>query len=84
MLQSGDADVGIVSEKLMTEEQLAAFPYYHWHHAVLVPEEHELTRAPELTLETLSRYPLITSDTALPAVRGWVWPFRRQGCSRKS
>lgn len=27
MLQSGDADVGIASEKLMTEEQLAAFPY---------------------------------------------------------
>lgn len=60
MLQSGDADVGIASEKLMTEEQLAAFPYYHWHHAVLVPEDHELTRAPQLTLETLSRYPLIT------------------------
>ncbi len=60
MLQSGEADVGIASEKLMSEEQLAAFPYYRWHHAILVPQGHPLTKEPEITLETLSQYPLVT------------------------
>ncbi|TCW00277.1 HTH-type transcriptional regulator Cbl [Biostraticola tofi] len=60
MLQSGEADVGIASEKLMTEDQLAAFPYYRWHHTVLVPEGHPLTREAHLSLEALSQYPLVT------------------------
>lgn len=60
MLQSGEADVGIASEKLITDEQLAAFPYYHWHHTVLVPEGHALLDEPKLTLETLAQYPLVT------------------------
>lgn len=60
MLASGEADIGIASERLMSEEAVAAFPYYRWHHAILVPEGHELTRQPVITLEMLSTLPLIT------------------------
>ncbi|TKI04814.1 HTH-type transcriptional regulator Cbl [Martelella alba] len=60
MLQAGEADVGIASERLMSEESLAAFPYYRWHHAILVPEHHPLTLETKVTLEALCQYPLIT------------------------
>lgn len=60
MLASGEADIGIASERLMNDESLAAFPYYHWHHAILVPEGHQLAHQPQVTLEMLSTLPLIT------------------------
>ncbi|MDU3888698.1 MAG: LysR substrate-binding domain-containing protein, partial [Serratia liquefaciens] len=60
MLASGEADIGTASERLMSDESLAAFPYYRWHHTILVPEGHELTRQPQVTLEMLSTLPLIT------------------------
>lgn len=40
MLHSGEADIGIASEQLMNDATLAAFPYYRWHHAILVPQQH--------------------------------------------
>ncbi|KFK94297.1 MULTISPECIES: HTH-type transcriptional regulator Cbl [unclassified Serratia (in: enterobacteria)] len=60
MLAAGEADIGIASERLMNDESLAAFPYYHWHHAILVPEGHQLAHQPQVTLEMLSTLPLIT------------------------
>ncbi|AGB82031.1 HTH-type transcriptional regulator cbl [Serratia rubidaea] len=60
MLASGEADIGIASERLINDDALAAFPYYRWHHAILVPENHPLTQAGPLTLEQLSTQPLIT------------------------
>lgn len=60
MLQSGEADIGIATELLMSDESVAAFPYYRWHHAIVVPENHPLTQESNITLETLSTLPLIT------------------------
>lgn len=60
MLHSGEADIGIASERLINDESVAAFPYYRWHHSAVVPEGHPLTRQKEITLETLSTLPLIT------------------------
>lgn len=60
MLRAGEADIGIASERLVSDESLVTFPYYRWHHAILVPEGHPLTKEPELTLELLSIQPLIT------------------------
>ena len=54
LLQSGDTDVGISSERLDHAEGIVSFPYYHWHHTIVVPREHPLTRQGPLTLE-LSR-----------------------------
>ena len=60
MLLSGQAEIGIATETLSLTPQLAAFPYYTWHHGIVVPEGHALCRAGPLTLETLAEYPLIT------------------------
>lgn len=60
MLLAGEADVGIASEQLVNHPGLAAFPWFSWHHALLVPAGHELTQPEPVTLERLSRYPLIT------------------------
>ncbi|MEI7256443.1 HTH-type transcriptional regulator Cbl [Dickeya dadantii] len=60
MLESGEADIGIATEQLMNVNSLAAFPYYRWHHAILVPEGHALAQEPAVTLDKLSAVPLIT------------------------
>lgn len=60
MLHSGEADIGIASEQLMNDNTLAAFPYYRWHHAILVPQQHPLIDVPTVTLDMLSKLPLIT------------------------
>ena len=60
MLLGGQADVAIASEKLMNDPSVAAFPYYRWHHAIVVPQGHPLTLQHPITLQHLSEQPLIT------------------------
>jgi LysR family cys regulon transcriptional activator len=60
MLLSGQAEIGIATETLAITPKLAAFPYYTWHHGVVVPKGHELERGGPLTLEALAEYPIIT------------------------
>lgn len=60
MLHAGEADIGIASERLMNDNALAAFPYYRWHHAILVPTQHPLVDVSTVTLEMLNQLPLIT------------------------
>ncbi|MFB2539102.1 MULTISPECIES: CysB family HTH-type transcriptional regulator [unclassified Acinetobacter] len=60
MLLHGDADIGIATESLTTEENLASVPYYHWYHSVVVPLEHELAQIDQVTLQDLAKYPLVT------------------------
>ncbi len=59
MLQNGEADIGIATEALADHEDIAAFAFYQWHHGVLLPREHPLTRAP-LTLAALAAWPIVT------------------------
>jgi len=60
LLQSGTADIGIATEALDDVPQFVTFPFYTWHHAVVVPEGHALAELPLLTLEALAEHPLIT------------------------
>ncbi len=60
MLKSGEADIGIATEALEGAEDVATFPYYQWHHAIVVPEDHPLQSAEKLTLEQIAEYPIIT------------------------
>lgn len=60
MLRSGQADIGVATEALGAEDDLVAFPFYQWHHAIIVPDGHPLTQAGELTLQALAEWPLIT------------------------
>jgi LysR family cys regulon transcriptional activator len=60
LLQSGEADIGIATEALAQNDAFLTFPFYDWHHAVVVPEGHALAAEPLLTLEALAEHPLIT------------------------
>jgi LysR family cys regulon transcriptional activator len=60
MLRGGQADIGIASEALQDAPELAAFPYYSWHHGVVVPKGHTLDTKEKLALEALADWPLIT------------------------
>ncbi|UXH78433.1 CysB family HTH-type transcriptional regulator [Roseateles amylovorans] len=59
LLQSGEADIGIATEALGKDDAFVTFPFYAWHHSVVVPKGHALEGRP-LTLETLAEQPLIT------------------------
>lgn len=60
LLNSGDADIGIATEALSTLPDLATFPYYSWHHTVVVPKGHPLMQVEALTLDAIADYPIIT------------------------
>ncbi len=62
MLLLGDADIGIATENLTTEENLASVPFYNWKHSIITPQGHPLTQiaAREISLEHLAEYPIIT------------------------
>jgi len=61
-LTRGELDVAIATESLADQPHLLALPAYSWHHGVVIPEDHPLAEVPSLTLEALSRLPLITYD----------------------
>lgn len=64
MLLSGEADVGVATEALAEYEQFVALPCYRWTHSVVVPPGHELLSIEgPITLQQLSRYPIITYDS---------------------
>jgi LysR family cys regulon transcriptional activator len=60
LLLTGKADIGIATEGIAGVADLISFPCYEWHHAVIVPDDHPLALAPELTLEAIAEYPVIT------------------------
>ena len=60
MLLGGQADIGIASEKLINDPAVTSFPYYRWHHAIVVPNEHPLVNQQPVTLQQLSEQSLVT------------------------
>jgi LysR family cys regulon transcriptional activator len=60
MLSAGEADIGICTERLRSLPSLTAFPFYSWHHGVVVPKGHPLADAKTVTLEALADWPIIT------------------------
>ncbi|MFV5212636.1 CysB family HTH-type transcriptional regulator [Azonexus caeni] len=60
LVVSGRADIGIATEAINKVPELASFPYYSWHHAIIVPDGHPLLDCRPVTLEALAEYPVIT------------------------
>jgi LysR family cys regulon transcriptional activator len=63
-VESGEADIGIATESISSYEKLICLPCYQWNRCVVVPHGHPLLKETEITLEKISRYPLITYDFA--------------------
>ena len=60
MLTAGEADIAIATEWLNNVPEIATFPYYTWHHAVIVPHGHPLLALEKITLEALADFPIVT------------------------
>jgi len=60
MVMAGHADVAIATEALDHYPELLALAGYTWHHCVIVPHGHPLTKVKHLSVDDLARYPLIT------------------------
>ena len=60
LLIAGDADIAIATEWLANVPEIATFPYYTWHHAVIVPRGHPLTELDHITLADIAEYPIVT------------------------
>ena len=60
LLLNGDADIGIATETLAMVPDLISFPCYEWEHAVVVQKDHPLLALDNVTLEDLSKFPVIT------------------------
>lgn len=65
LLLSGEADIGMATEALADVGKLDSFPYYSWHHAVIVPRGHPLEKVQPLTLKALAEYPIVTYHEGL-------------------
>jgi LysR family transcriptional regulator, cys regulon transcriptional activator len=71
MLNDGTADIGIATESLDDTPEHASFPFYSWHHGVIVPRGHPLDDGAPLTLERIAEWPIITYHegfTGRPAI----------------
>jgi LysR family transcriptional regulator, cys regulon transcriptional activator len=60
MLLAGNADIAIATESLLDSPDILAWPYYSWHHGVVAPQDHPLTKIQPLTLEAIAEWPIIT------------------------
>jgi LysR family cys regulon transcriptional activator len=58
---TGSADLAIASEALDRFENLIVMPCYRWNRAIVTPRGHPLC-ANTLSLESLTRYPIVTCD----------------------
>lgn len=79
MLLDGVADIGIATEALESVAELASFPYYSWHHAVIVPHGHPLESAHPLTLEAIAAFPIITYHEGFTGRAGIDQAFTKAG-----
>ncbi len=61
-VESGEADIGIATESISNNENLLCLPCYQWNRCIVAPEGHPLLTDVPLTLEKITRYPLITYD----------------------
>jgi len=60
LLRNGEADLAIATESLAQMPDLVSFPFYSWHHTVIVPKGHPLDKTKNLKIEELAEYPIIT------------------------
>lgn len=79
LLLDGVADIGIATEALESVAELASFPYYSWHHSVIVPHGHPLESVHPLTLEAIAEFPVITYHDGFTGRTGIDQAFAKAG-----
>ena len=60
----GEADIAIATETLDQYEQLVILPCYQWSHCLVAPDNHPVLTEKNISLASLTKWPLITYDPA--------------------
>lgn len=60
MAASGSVDFAIATEAMELFSDLIMMPCYQWNRSIVVPKDHPLCQASELTLEEVAKYPIVT------------------------
>ena len=60
MAADGTVDFAIATEALDLFNDLIMMPCYRWNRCILVPRDHPLAQASELTLEMVAEHPIVT------------------------
>lgn len=79
MLNNGTADLGIATEAIDKVPGLVTFPYYSWHHAVIVPKGHPLEKLNTVTLEDIAEFPIVTYHEGFTGRKSIDEAFTEQG-----
>ncbi|HJT50650.1 MAG TPA: CysB family HTH-type transcriptional regulator [Nitrosospira sp.] len=79
MLLDGIADIGIATEALESVPELVSFPYYSWHHSVIVPHGHRLESVHPLSLQAIAEFPVITYHEGFTGRAGIDLTFSKAG-----
>lgn len=79
LVSSGGADFAIATEALELYDQLAMLPCYEWNRCVVAPHDHPLTHLKRLSLEAISKFPIITYDFAFTGRSQMNHAFEEKG-----
>jgi LysR family transcriptional regulator, cys regulon transcriptional activator len=60
--QAGLAEFAIVTDISQLSDDMIALPCYHWNQAVIVMKDHPLAKSKLISIEELSKYPLVSYD----------------------
>ncbi|WP_144395092.1 LysR substrate-binding domain-containing protein [Pleionea sediminis] len=60
MMKNGLIDFAIASSSGAKNSDTVTLPCYHWDRAILMPQDHPLTKLDEIELTDLAEYPMIT------------------------
>jgi LysR family cys regulon transcriptional activator len=63
LVEAGDADLSIGTETTRDFPNLVKLDCFDLHRCIVAPADHPILAVPELTLEEIARYPIITYDT---------------------
>lgn len=77
-LHSRTADIAICTEKVDQETDLVLEKCYVWHHAIIMPQGHELATG-ELTLQRLAQFPILTYSFGFTGRSSIEKAFKAQG-----
>jgi LysR family cys regulon transcriptional activator len=77
-VESGEADIGIATESIGLNDKIFSIPCYNWNRILITPKNHELTSQIEpISLQELSKYPVITYDYAFTGSTGVSKAFKQ-------
>ncbi|MDI9330570.1 MAG: CysB family HTH-type transcriptional regulator [Alphaproteobacteria bacterium] len=73
------AEIGMATESLANYPELVTLPCYQWQHELVMPCDHPLANARQISLERLAEYPLVTYHPSFTGRSRIDQAFAQQG-----